>query len=144
MPVSIANRLQPGWREGCGRFAFFFYLESFLLQVLRADGGIRALPNPLMTQPESTEISVRHNPAANRFEAVVDGHLAVAEYQLEDGRVVFTHTFVPPELRGRGIAEKLVRPALKWARAEGKRVVPACSYVAAFVQRHAEFQSLVE
>ena len=97
-----------------------------------------------MKQPEPTEVNVRHNPAANRFEAVVDGHLAVAEYQPEGGRVVFTHTFVPSELRGRRIAEKLVRSALEWMRAEGKRIVPSCSYVAAFVRRHAEFQELVD
>lgn len=97
-----------------------------------------------MTPPDETLIDVRHNPAANRFEASVEGHLAVAEYRAEGGRVVFTHTFVPPELRGRGIAEKLVRAALEWAQREQKRVVPACSYVAAFVCRHAEFQALVE
>ena len=97
-----------------------------------------------MNQPESTEIIVGHNAGANRFEAVVDGVLAIAEYRAEGDRVVFTHTFVPPELRGRGIAEKLVRTALGWARAEGKRVVPACSYVAAFIHRHTEFQPRVD
>ena len=97
-----------------------------------------------MKQTESPEISVRHNPAENRFEALVDGHLAVVEYRYDGGRLVFTHTFVPPELRGRGVAERLVRAALEWARAEGKSIVPLCSYVAAFVRRHAEFQTLVD
>jgi hypothetical protein len=97
-----------------------------------------------MSQPDPTPVVVKHNPAANRFEAEVDGHLAVAEYTLEGDRVVFTHTFVPPELRGRGIAEKLVRPALAWARAEQRRVRPACSYVAVFIERNPEFKSLVE
>ena len=62
--------------------------------------------------PSPPPVVVRHNAAAHRFEAEVDGHRAVAEYALEGGRVVLTHTFVPPELRGRGLAEKLVRPAL--------------------------------
>ena len=48
-----------------------------------------------------SEIHVTHNAATSRFEATVDTHLAVAEYVMQDGRVVFTHTFVPPELRGR-------------------------------------------
>lgn len=96
-----------------------------------------------MSTVPSGEILVRHNPAGSRFEAIVDTYLAVAEYQLQDGRVIFTHTFVPPELRGRGIAEKLVRAALEWARAEGRRIVPQCSYVAVFVQRHVEFQDLL-
>lgn len=87
--------------------------------------------------------AVRHNPAASRFEAEVDGHLAVAEYLLEGDRQTFTHTLVPVELRGRGIAEALVRTALEDARAHGRRVVPQCSYVARFIGRHAEFQSLL-
>lgn len=95
-----------------------------------------------MNEPKP-KIVVQHNAAENRFEAVVDGHVAVAEYEIKDERVIFTHTFVPPELRGRGIAEQLVRAALGWATAEKRRVVPACSYVAAFIERHPEFHALV-
>ena len=88
-------------------------------------------------------IEVRHNTAAQRFEAEVDGGLSVADYQIRNGEMIMTHTYTPPELRGRGIAEKLVRAALEYARAEKLKVVPACSYVDIFIQRHAEFQSLV-
>ena len=94
-------------------------------------------------KPEGENIEVRHNAAENRFEATVDGRLSVADYQLQDGAMVITHTFVPPELRGRGIAEKVVRAALEHARQEKLRVVPACSYVDVFIQRHREYQSLV-
>ena len=96
-----------------------------------------------MTQPIPSPIAVQHNVAESRFETMVDGHLAVAEYQLDCDRMIFTHTFVPPELRGRGIAEKLVRPALELARAERRRVVPACSYVATFIERNPEFKELL-
>ncbi len=82
------------------------------------------------------DVPVTHNAAAHRYEAVVDGHLSICEYELAGGKMVFTHTVVPPELRGRGIAEKLVRAALADARAEGRKVVPACSYVAKFLERH--------
>lgn len=86
---------------------------------------------------------VRHNPAASRYEIEIEGRRAVCDYVLEDGRQVFTHTLVPPELRGRGLAERLVRTALNDAQAAGRRVVPACSYVAVFIQRHPEFAALV-
>jgi predicted GNAT family acetyltransferase len=91
----------------------------------------------------SESITVTHNPAASRYEAVVEGHLSVCEYELVDGKMIFTHTVVPPELRGRGIAEKLVRAALADARAAGRKVVPACSYVAVFIQRNKEYQDLL-
>ena len=90
-----------------------------------------------------TPVQVTHNAAAHRYEAVVDGHLSICEYEQADGRMVFTHTVVPPELRGRGIAEKLVRAALAEARTAGRRVVPACSYVARFIERHEEYQDLL-
>lgn len=93
-----------------------------------------------MNQPPK----VRHNEAAARYEVEVAGALAVAEYELTpDGRQVFTHTLVPPELRGRGLAEILVRRALADARAAGRKVVPACSYVAKFIERNREFADLV-
>jgi uncharacterized protein len=89
-------------------------------------------------------VPVQHNAGASRYEAVVEGFLSVCEYERQGDRMVFTHTLVPPELRGRGIAEQLVRTALADARAAGRRVVPACSYVARFIERHREFQDLVD
>lgn len=88
-------------------------------------------------------VTVLHNPAASRYETTVDGYLAVAEYTLDGTRQTFTHTFVPGELRGRGIAEQLVRTALEDARAAGRRIAPQCSYVARYVERHPEYQPLV-
>jgi len=93
--------------------------------------------------PAPNEIVVRHNLPERRFEALVDGHLSVADYVVEAGTVTFTHTFVPPELRGRGVAEKLVRAALTWATEEKMPVIPACSYVARFIERHAEFRGMM-
>jgi uncharacterized protein len=87
-------------------------------------------------------VDIRHNPAAQRFETTVDGHLSVAEYKEASGRILFTHTFVPPELRGRGIAEQLVRTALEWARHRGLPIEPQCAYVARYVERHPEFSTL--
>lgn len=92
----------------------------------------------------STTPIAKHNAAANRYEIEVDGRLAVVDYEMRDGRQVFTHTLVPPELRGRGLAEVLVRTALSEARAANRKIVPACSYVGVFIQRNPEFTDLVE
>jgi hypothetical protein len=85
---------------------------------------------------------VRHHAAAHRFEITLAGAFAHLDYEVTDGTIEMTHTFVPPELRGRGLAELLVRAALAWVRVEKKRVVPSCSYVATFLERHAEFRDL--
>jgi uncharacterized protein len=94
--------------------------------------------------PTPNDLTVRHNSADSRFEVTVDGLLSVADYERAAGEIALTHTYVPVELRGRGIAEKLVRVALEFARAEQLKVVPACSYVEAFIARHAEFQPLLK
>lgn len=86
---------------------------------------------------------VQHLPAADRFEIEVEGHRSVVTYERSGQVITFTHTFVPPELRGRGLAEQLVRVALDYARTEKLQVVPACSYVARFIERHAEYGPLV-
>jgi uncharacterized protein len=113
-------------------------------------GNVRAavatgvsLANAIAMKTTDGDGGVRHNAAENRFEMEADGQLSVADYTRRDGEMVMTHTFVPSTLRGRGIAEKLVRAALEHARAEKLKVVPACSYVATFIERHAEFQSLL-
>lgn len=92
-----------------------------------------------------TAVQVVHNLDAHRFEAMIDGRLSVADYRLggEGGVITFTHTGVPLEQRGRGIAAALVGAALAWARAQRLRVVPSCSYVARFMQRHPETQDLL-
>lgn len=97
----------------------------------------------MATPAAPDDIAVRHNESEQRFETQVHGEMAVCEYQREGDRLVFTHTYVPPELRGRNIAGKLVKVALEYAQQKGLHVVPACSYVAAYIQRNREFQPLL-
>lgn len=85
-----------------------------------------------------------HDPAARRFTTRLDGHEAELLYALRDGCMVIEHTGVPEAIGGRGVAALLVRAALDHARAQGWRVVPACSYSAAYVQRHPEYADLLD
>ncbi len=89
-------------------------------------------------------ITVRHDPAHTRFVAELHGALALADYQIQDGVMHITHTEVPAALQGLGIAAQVVVAALAHARAEGLRVRPVCSYVAAYMQRHPQTQDLLE
>lgn len=90
----------------------------------------------------STTLNVIHNTAQHRFEATVDGLLCRADYELHQGVMAMTHTIVPRELEGRGIAGQLVRTALQWARDQQLRVKPVCSYVEVYLRRHPEWQDL--
>lgn len=89
------------------------------------------------------QIEVVHNPRQQRFEVRIQGEVALLSYTREGGPVVFDHTYVPQAFRGKGVAAALVRAALNEAREQHWQIIPACSYVAAFIERHPEFASLV-
>jgi predicted GNAT family acetyltransferase len=94
---------------------------------------------------ESSSLAVTHNVSLRRFESQAgDGPLAFLAYTFESDRVTFDHTFVPDELRGRGMAASLVRAALDEARQRGWKILPRCSYVAGFIERNPEFADLVD
>jgi len=80
------------------------------------------------------------NEGLQRFEISLDGKLAVAEYRIEGDRMLFTHTGVPVEFRGRGIAERLVLAGFAHAKKHGLKIVPICSHVVRILQRHKEYQ----
>lgn len=86
---------------------------------------------------------VRDNADHHRFELVEDGHLAFAEYHIDGGIITFTHTIVPPEIGGRGVASRLIGAALASAADRGLKVVPQCSFVAAYIDRHPELADLL-
>lgn len=85
---------------------------------------------------------INHNEQAQRFETTVDGTTAYLSYQEMGDKLVYDHTIVPSEIGGRGIAGALTKYALDYAREQGKKVVPACSYVAAYMQKHPEYQDI--
>ena len=90
-------------------------------------------------EPNAT---IEHVPG-REFRIDVEGHRSVLEYSMSHGRMVIVHTGVPAALRGRGIAAQLVQAAFEHARAAGLKVVPRCSYAAAWIERHREYADVV-
>ena len=87
-------------------------------------------------------MDITHQKQAHRFEITVDGQLCELDYTLQDSTMTITHTGVPAEVGGRGIAAALVREAFETARREGWKVVPACSYASTWMTRHPEYADL--
>lgn len=82
---------------------------------------------------------IHHDRQKQSFTLTLDGDTAVLDYRLysaagEPPAVDFTHTYVPPALRGRGLAEALVRHGLAWAKQEGYNIQASCWYVAKFLR----------
>lgn len=57
--------------------------------------------------------------------------------------LVIEHVGVDPKFRGRGHAQKLVEYAIEMAKETGSRIVPLCSYAAAYFQRHPEHKGVL-
>lgn len=87
---------------------------------------------------------IRNDESSQRYETTVDGQLAYVAWEREgDDVIVFTHTIVPDEISGKGVGQELVKYALDDARAKKLKVVPQCSFVAAFLRQHPEYEDLV-
>lgn len=90
------------------------------------------------------ELQIVHNPDENRFEVHIDGLLSKLDY-IEDGdTIVMTHVGVHPQHRGGGVAGKITQVALDYAKEKSLRVIPMCSYVAAYIRRNPHYIELTK
>jgi uncharacterized protein len=88
------------------------------------------------------QLEVKNNTEAKRFEIQLGDQLAMAEYMIAGKNIIFSHTEVPPEYEGQGVANKLAKVALDYARDEGYRVQALCPFIALYVRKHEEYQSI--
>ena len=97
-----------------------------------------------MTQLDLDALEIIHNEAEKRFEVWIEGNLSKLDY-IRDGRnFVITHVDVYPELRGQGVAGKITQAGLEYARANSMRVIPMCSYAAAYIRRNPQYAELTK
>jgi len=85
------------------------------------------------------KVRVEHEPG--RFVVRLDGAEATLVYERRGDLLDLQHTFTPPALRGREIAARLTEAAFAYARAQGLRIVPTCSYTRSYLARHPELLS---
>ena len=91
------------------------------------------------------ERTVRNNKQEQRFEMTLgEGVLALIQYRpAGEGVLALTHAEVPEEFEGQGVGSALVKGTFELVRTEELKIIPACPFVAAYLRRHPEYQSLV-
>ena len=94
-----------------------------------------------MTDPDPA--TVRDHSARQRYELAAGDALAFIDYRRDGRLVIMTHAEVPPVLRGGGVGSALVEGALALVRERGEKVVPLCSFVERYMQRHPEARDLL-
>jgi len=83
------------------------------------------------------------NTSKNRFETEVETKTAFIEYKKKEGKIYLTHTKVPEELEGQGIASSMVKEVLDIIEDKKLKMVPACSFIASYVKKHPEYENLL-
>ena len=81
------------------------------------------------------------NVATERFEARVGEQVAFIKFHMHGSTLSLIHTEAPAALRGKRVAEALVRSALDYARNHSMTVMPYCPFVARYIQRNPEYES---
>jgi predicted GNAT family acetyltransferase len=78
---------------------------------------------------------MRDNVEAKRFEIGAPGQVVFADYRREGDRLYIDHVEAPVAFRGTGAAGALMEAIVERAHAEGRAIVPVCSYAAAWLKR---------
>ena len=96
---------------------------------------------PNSPQFETSEVIL--NEKDSRFELQIGDALCVLDYRRAPDKLVIYHTEVPPPFERRGLAARMTRAALDFARSQNLKVEPRCPYTAAFIQKHSEYADLL-
>jgi predicted GNAT family acetyltransferase len=95
----------------------------------------------LAAMEAATQIKTHHNASATQFEIHdADAVVGRAEYleMPESPQRVFFHTVVDDDYQGQGLAMRLAESAVATTIAEGRRIVPICALIAAYLRKHPE------
>ena len=88
-------------------------------------------------------LEVINNEAEKRFEAKLpDGQYAFVEYMRAKKNIIFTHTEVPREYEGMGIANRLAYVVMEYAKDNGLMVQALCPFVKLYVTKHKEYHAI--
>lgn len=92
------------------------------------------------------EIKIQHDQNTKQFFVDIDGKIAKLNYKvLPDNKTLdYYSTFVPPELRGQKLADRITLFALDYARQNHYKIIPTCPFVKTLLTRHPEYQDLVK
>src|SRR3972149_5968057 len=90
------------------------------------------------------ELKITRNEAENRFETWIDDQLSKLDYLRDGNTIVMTHVGVHPDHRGQGVAARLTQLVCASARGKSLRLIPMCSYVAAYIRRNPVYSDLTK
>lgn len=95
-------------------------------------------------KPEFENIPLVKNEEDKRFQIEFNGHLAFIDYKETSHQIALIHTEAASELAGTGAAAALVEKTLHHIEESGKKLLPFCPYVFAFIKKHPDWKRIVD
>src|SRR5688572_2408899 len=94
-------------------------------------------------KPEFEALPLVVNSDKKQFEMVVDGVTARIEFLLWDEKMALTHTEVPLELEGRGVATAIIEKTLGYMEENRLKLIPLCPFVIAYLEKNPEWKRIL-
>jgi predicted GNAT family acetyltransferase len=89
-------------------------------------------------------MDIADHPERHRYELDIDGKKAAEiVYRLEGTTIELVHTEVKPGHEGQGLASRIATFAFEDAKKRGLKVIPTCTYIQRFVQKHPQYADLI-
>ena len=90
------------------------------------------------------EEKVIHDKDKSQFNISINNKEVYVDYKIEQNKMNLYHTYTNPELRGKGLAAKVVIAAFEYAKKNNLKIEPGCTYVQTFISRHKEYEELLK
>ncbi len=89
------------------------------------------------------EIPLIKNTEDHRFEITIGDHQSYIEYRESGDKITLIHTETDPEIEGKGAGSAVVEKTLVYIEQNHFKLIPLCSFVVTYVQRHPEWKRIV-
>ena len=109
------------------------------------DGGSTTIVqfNDSITMEKVKRRTLVDNVALRRYEMDLGGEKAIVDYIVGPGYRILTHTEVPPKFEGQGVGRELVAGVLEDMKSKNLQVIPQCSFIASYIDRHPEWERIL-
>jgi predicted GNAT family acetyltransferase len=90
-------------------------------------------------------MEIRHDKEAQKFYLVNEGKESNVLYRMHDKQTMeIFRTYVPPEQRKKGLAGRVVRALLDYAKENNLKIIPSCSYTEYFIDMNKQYEELIK
>ena len=89
-------------------------------------------------------MEIKHDKTLQKFYFIESGKECYVKYMMDDSKTLnILKVFVHPDLRNRGLAGKLAKASLNYAKENNLKVIPTCSYADYFINKNKDYKELL-